>query len=125
MTLDEWRFSTRMAWENSFMRWASIVTITLLLIVSTYSAVRLVATAIPSGFIVTHYTVYLGIDQVLPMPWIFAIIFTPIALVSATLFVSFGFFRDDGIASHALLLLSILSTIIWSIQLYHLIKINI
>ena len=125
MTLDEWHFSTRMAWENPFMRWTSIGILIFLLAVSIYGAIRLTTAALPSGFIVTHYTVYLGIDQVLPMPWLFVILLTPLVLVFLTLFAAFGFFREDAVASNALLLLSLFSTLVWTIQLYHLIKINI
>lgn len=124
MTWDERRFNMRFAWENPFLRWMSLVVCALLLIVSIIATVRLVQLGLPSGFIVTHYTVYLGIDQMLPLPWLAALVCVPIVLVFGTIVLSFVFFRQDSLAGYALITLAAISTIIWSLQLYHLVKIN-
>ncbi len=125
MMLDEWRFNFRIAWENRFLRWFGISTLSLLIASSVYSGIRLFSLSLPAGFVVTHYTVYLGIDQVLPSYWIVMILLVPIVLISGTIAMGFLFFRQDSIAGGGLLSLAAATTIIWIIQLFHLIKINI
>lgn len=125
MTLDEWKFSTRLAWENPFLRWVAIGTLFFLLAITAYAAVRLVSISLPSGYVVTHYTVYLGIDQVVPAYWLFAYLGVPILLVSATILFGFGLFRHDALAGSALVVLAAVSTFIWAFNLYYLVKINI
>jgi hypothetical protein len=125
MTLDEWRFSTRLAWENPFLRWVSLGTAFFLLAVTTYAAIRLVGASLPSGYVVTHYTVYLGIDQVVPAYWLFAYLGVPIFVVSATILCGFGLYRHDSLAGSALVALALVSTAIWALNLFYLIKINI
>ncbi len=114
----------RFAWENPFLRWMSVVICILLLVVSIIATVRLVQLGLPSGYIVTHYTVYLGIDQMLPLSWLVALVCVPIVLIFGTIVLSFVLFRRDNLAGYALIALAAISTIIWSLQLYHLIKIN-
>ena len=125
MTLDEWKFSTRLDWENPVLRWMGLATVSFLLAVTAYATVRLLGSSITSGYVVTHYTVYLGIDQVMPTAWLVLYLGVPILLVSATILSGFGLFRHDGLASGALVALSAVSTIIWAVYLYYLIKINI
>lgn len=125
MIWDEWRFSSRIAWENPLMRWGMITTLTALVTASVYSGYRLFSLSLPSGYVVTHYTVYLGIDQVLPYPWLILILLVPVVLISATITLGYYFFRQDSLAGSGLLALSAITTIIWIIQLFQLIKINI
>ena len=125
MTLDEWKFSSRMAWENYWMRWISLGIAFSLIGTSVYSGFKLFSLSFPSGFVVTHYTVYLGIDQVLNAPWILAFILVPIALVFATILLGYGLFRSDVLASTACMIVAGITTLVWSIQLFYLIKINI
>ncbi|MFZ6015170.1 MAG: hypothetical protein ACOYUZ_02325 [Patescibacteria group bacterium] len=125
MNLDEWRFNTRMAWDNPWLRWVSIATITLLIGVSLISGIKLFSATMPSGVVVTHYTVYLGIDQVKPVYWILAFIIVPILIISATILLGLSFYRNDHIAAYGLIILSLVSTITWSVLMYYLIKINI
>lgn len=124
MIWDERRFNMRFAWENPFLRWMSVVICVLLLAVSIIATVRLVQLGLPSGYIVTHYTVYLGIDQMLPLFWLVALVCVPIVLIFGTIVLSFVIFRRDNLAGYALIALAAISTIIWSLQLYHLVKIN-
>jgi hypothetical protein len=124
LTLEEWRFNTKFAWENPFLKWLSIVLAIVLILVSILATVRLVQLGLPSGFVVTHYTVYLGIDQMLPLPWIAALVCVPILVIFATIVLGFTLFRQDILASYALIVLAACSTVIWSIYLYYLIKIN-
>ncbi len=125
MMLDEWRFNLRIAWENQFLRWFGVSIISLLLISSVYSGFRLFSLSMPTGFVVTHYTVYLGIDQVLPSYWILIVLLVPILLISGTIIMGFLLFRQDCIAGGGLISLAGTTTIIWIIQLFHLIKINV
>ncbi|MDD2785641.1 MAG: hypothetical protein PHS79_01965 [Patescibacteria group bacterium] len=124
MTLEELRFNTRFAWENAFVKWVSFVLAVVLVTASCFAAVRLTQLGLSSGYVVTHYTVYLGIDQIMPLPWLIALIGVPILLIFATIVCGFLFFRQDGLAGYALVALAAFSTVIWILQLYHLIKIN-
>lgn len=121
---NEWRFNARFAWENSFLRWLSIGLGVVLIVVSILAAIKLVQLGLPSGYIVTHYTVYLGIDQMTPLPWAAVLISVPILVIFATMILGFILFRKDSLAGYALLALATISTVIWSMYLYYLIKIN-
>jgi len=125
MRLEEWRFSARIAWENPLMKWGAILILVMLLGASIYSGIRLFSLSLPAGYVVTHYTVYLGIDQVLPAPWLILILLVPVLLVSGTISIGYVFFRQDSLAGGGLLSLAFITTLIWIIQLFHLIKINI
>lgn len=125
MKWEEWRFNLRFAWENRFLKFMSILILTTLIINSTISTVRLMQAGLSSGDLVTHYTVYLGIDQILPLPWLVLIVGVPIVLIFATIFFSFMLYRQDGIAGFALLALAGMSALFWSWHLYNLVKINI
>jgi hypothetical protein len=125
MTLEEWRFNIRITWENPLMRWGSVFILVGLVGASIYSAIRLFSLSLPSGYVVTHYTIYLGIDQVLPAIWLVPIILVPILLISGTIAIGYLFFRQDSLAGGGLLALAFITTLIWIIQLFHLIKINI
>ena len=57
MMLDEWRFNFRIAWENRFLRWFGISTLSLLIASSVYSGIRLFSLSLPAGFVVTHYKI--------------------------------------------------------------------
>jgi hypothetical protein len=124
MTWEEWRFNTRFAWENPLLRWASVGLCVILMAVSAFSAVRLVQLGMPSGFFVTHYTVYLGIDQMAPLAWLAAVICVPILLIFGTIACAFTFFRQDNLAGYALLMMAAFSTLVWSYFLFQLAKIN-
>lgn len=125
MLLDEWRFSSRLAWEDPVMRWLALSTLVILIASSIYAGIRLFSLSFASGFVVTHYTVYLGIDQVLPTIWLLPILIVPVVLISGTIAIGYYNFRQDGLSGYGLLALSSASTVIWIIQLFHLIKINI
>ncbi len=124
MKLEEWRFSVRVAWENTFLRWVGISIFSLVVLVSAYATYQLVRSSLSSGYVVTHYSVYLGIDQVLPSYWISAFALMPIVLVSGTILCAYALYRRDSIATYALLSLAGSSVFIWTYYLYHLIKIN-
>jgi len=124
MKWEEWQFSTRMAWEDNLMKWASIGTWLVLAAMSIFASIRITIESLPSSYFVSHYTVYLGIDQVEPLPWLLALIAVPYIIITANIFLSFGFFRQDNMASYALLTLAMISAGIWCIQLYYLVKIN-
>lgn len=124
MKLEEWKFSVRVAWENSFLRWVGISIFSLVVLVSAYATFQLVRSSLSSGYVVTHYSVYLGIDQVLPSYWISALSLMPIVLVSGTILCAYALYRRDSIATYALLSLAGSSVFIWAYYIYHLIKIN-
>ncbi len=124
MNLDEWKFSIRVAWENAFLRWVGISIFSLIVSVSAYTTYQLVRSSLSSGYVVTHYSVYLGIDQVLPSYWIIALCLVPIMLVSGTILVAYALYRRDVIATYGLLALAGSCVFIWAYHLYHLIKIN-
>lgn len=124
LTWGELRFNTKFAWENPFLKWLSIVLAVILIAVSVLATVRLVQLGLPSGYVVTHYTVYLGIDQMLPLPWLAVLIGVPILVIFGTILLGFTLFRQDSLAGYALIALAATSTIIWAVFLYYLIKIN-
>lgn len=124
MKLDEWKFGLRVAWENTFLRWIGISIFSVITLVSIYSTYQLLRSCMSSGYVVAHYSVYLGIDQVLPNYWIGALSLMPILLVSGTILCAYVLYRRDNIATYALLALAGSGGFLWTYFLYYLIKIN-
>lgn len=124
MKLEEWKFSVKVAWENAFLKWAGISIFSLVTLVSAYATYQLIRSSLSSGYVVTHYSVYLGIDQVLPSYWISALALMPIVLVSGTILCAYAIYRRDSIATYALLSLAGSGAFVWTYYIYYLIKIN-
>lgn len=124
MKLDEWKFSLRVSWENPFLKWGGILILCLMAMASVYSGYQLTKSSLASGYVVTHYSVYLGIDQVVPNYWIAVLCLMPILVISGTILCAYALYRANGIATYGLMALSGTTTLIWIYYLYHLIKIN-
>ncbi len=122
--LNEWRFRFRLAWDHPVLRWVGLGTIVLLGLGVLYTGIRVITGAFPSGFIVSHYTVYQGIDQVVPLPWFAVILILPLLLVGGTLFSAFSVYRQDAVAGFSLLAFSVAITFLWLVYFFYFIKIN-
>jgi len=125
MTWAEWRFSALLAWQDAFIRWTTIVAATVTLAMSVFVLWKLIPEGVRSGTVTMHYTIYLGIDDVRPWPWLFAI---PGGLLSVFLVnsaVSFGLYRSDALAARALAGVAVSILTIAAIGSFFLVLINL
>lgn len=122
--LSEWRFRFRLAWDDPVIRWVGLSTSLVLLAGVLYTGIRVVSSALSTGLIVSHYTVYLGIDQVVPLPWVGLVLSLPVLLVGGTLLFTFFFYRQDSTASFSLLFFSVGFTVLWLVYFFYFIQIN-
>lgn len=125
MRWDEWRFSATLAWRDLFVRSITLTAFTLAGIVSGYTIWRLVPEGMRSGVLALHYTMYLGIDDVRAWPWIFALPASMFMLLIVNTFVSAGIYRADIFAARVLSTLSCALTIVWSVGMFFIVRINL
>jgi hypothetical protein len=125
MTLEEWKFSLEVAWDDPWYRWQSIVTIAATAIGSLFFLWRLIPEGLRSGVLVFHYNLYFGIDEVLPWQWIFAYPAALMLIVLINFFAAGDLFRKDRIASRALLTMSTLFVAISLVGAFFLISVNV
>ncbi len=125
MRLDEWNFSAQLAWRDAFIRYANIFSITLTCITATYLFARLIPEGMRSNVLAFHYTMYLGIDDVRTWPWVFSFPAIMLSILVINALVVAGVYRQDALASKAITGFSLALTLVWSIGIFYLVKINI
>lgn len=125
MRWDEWRFSAALAWRDIFVRSITGISFVLAGSISGYAIWRLVPEGMRSGVLALHYTMYLGIDDVRAWPWIFALPGSIFSLLLVNAVVSAGIYRTDVFAARVLSTLSCALTIVWSVGMFFLVRINL
>lgn len=120
----DWRFSARLAWQDFWFRLICLVALVLFILTTAFILFRLLPLGWRSGVIITHYNIYLGIDDVRSWPWIF---FSPVlALVLAKIdvLVALGMYRRDRLASLSLLIVMLVSILLWATASFFLVLVN-
>ncbi len=125
MTLAEWRFSARLAWQDAFIRWTTVASAIVVVIVSGFILWHLIPEGLRSGILTMHYTIYLGIDDIQSWPWAFIVPGGMFGIVLVNTILSFGVFRSDAIAARALTALTAVIILIASIGSFFLVSINV
>lgn len=124
MTLAEWRFSAKMAWQDTFIRWVTVLSALSTVTASTYMLWKLIPEGIRAGVLTLHYTIYLGIDDVRTWPWVFVIPGTMLVIFLTNSAIAFGLYRTDRVASRALVGLAAAVVLVGCISSFFLILIN-
>ncbi|MFH1620930.1 MAG: hypothetical protein ABIB04_02495 [Patescibacteria group bacterium] len=125
MTLEEWRFSAKFAWQDRFIKWSLMANIAIIVGISSYILWRLIPEGIRSGVLTLHYTIYLGIDEVRPWPWITLLPVIMLTVWLANFLVSLGVYRKDKLAAKTLVSVFTFTNIIWVICLFFIVIVNI
>lgn len=125
MKFDAWLFSAKLAWDNLWIRWLAILTVAIVLAMSAYYLWRTLPSAQEHDFVVMHYNVYLGIDDVRSWPWIFFLPTLWILLTLADIALAFGFYRADSQFSLSLILSAFAWSLPWAGALFYLSIINL
>lgn len=125
MKWEEWRFSAKLAWQDRIIKWPMVLDAILMIGASCYMLVRLVPEGMRSGMLSLHYTIYLGIDEVQPWPWIMLLPGLMIFVWLANFLVALGVYRGDHLAAKTLVAIYTLTNIIWIVCLFFLVIINI
>ncbi|MBP9869493.1 hypothetical protein KBC59_02975 [Patescibacteria group bacterium] len=124
MRWEEWRFSARLAWQDRFVRGTSISSAAIVVAMSTFLLVRLIPEGLRTGVLSLHYTIYLGIDDVGPWPWILLVPGGMLTLLIADAVAVYGLFRKDALAARALAGLALVTSIVWAVTSFFLIAVN-
>jgi hypothetical protein len=124
MRWEEWRFSARLAWQDRFVRWTSVASVAIVVAMSVFLLVRLIPEGLRTGVLSLHYTIYLGIDDVGPWPWIFLVPAGMIILLLVDGAILYGIFRRHALAARAFAGLALVTSIVWALTSFFLIAVN-
>jgi hypothetical protein len=124
MQWSDWRFSAKRAWQNRYIRWVALGNGLVIIAGTSFFLWRLIPIGLRNGILVLHYNVYLGIDNVQPWPWIFAVPGTMLLIYLVNTLTALGLFRPDELAAKTLIAASGVLTIIWIVGSYFIMRVN-
>ncbi len=122
---DEWKFSARMAWQDSFLRWMSSLTVGAYILMSGFFLLRLIPVGLRSGVLILHYTIYLGIDEVRPWRWIFLYPAGMLGLLVMNGICAYGMYRTDRLAAKTLMSATAALCLLWCIGAWFNMLVNV
>lgn len=125
MRWEEWKFSARLAVQDVFVRWTGLAAIIMVIGMSSFLLWRLLPEGWRSGVITIHYNVYLGIDDVRPWPWIFALPGAALIVLLVDILIAFGMFRHSALASRTIIAMGGVAAILWAIGIFFIILVNV
>lgn len=125
MRLEEWKFSARLGLQDHWLRITSLLSLLVVLGMGAYVLFRLLPEGFASGVITMHYNVYLGIDDVRPWPWVFAIPGTALGLVVIDTLLALGLFRKHPMAARTVTSVGLAAAVVWAIGAFFLMLVNI
>ncbi len=125
MRWSEWKFSARLALQDSFIRWTAVVMFVVIFGMSAFFLWKLLPEVWRSGVITFHYNVYLGIDDVRPWAWVFMLPGAALGFALVDSLFALSLFRHHPLASRTVMALGMLSTIVWAVGTFFLMLINL
>jgi hypothetical protein len=125
MRWDEWKFSARRALQDRFILWTAMVTVVLFAVASAYFLIRTLPHGWETGAVVLHYNIYLGIDEIMSWPWIFAVPGAALVVLALDFTVALSIFRLDPLASRVLISLGFFSILLWTIGCFFMAQVNL
>lgn len=108
--LSEWRFSLEVAWDDSWFRWETIITVLAYFGGLFFWLKQMIPVGLKNSLLVFHYNPYLGIDEVQTWTMMFFYIGISLLILVINFILSFQLFRHDRIASRVILVSSTLFT---------------
>ena len=118
-------FSAKQAWQRPFFRWGAILALACVFAGSGYFLWKVWPAHRQSGTIVTHYNIYLGIDQVSPWSWAWLLPGVWLAVTLADVALAYAMYRTDAYLAASLIVLACVWSLPWMGTLYHLTLINV
>ncbi|GMU25529.1 hypothetical protein KJZ71_01800 [Patescibacteria group bacterium] len=125
MTLDEWRFSLEIAWDDAWFRWQTSLTLASVMLGSLFFLWRLIPVGLRNGQLIFHYNLYLGIDEVHAWWWVLFVPILLILVVLGNIIASARLFRRDKIASRVLLCASTVFTVLLFLAAFFITSVNV
>ncbi len=125
MRWDEWRFSAKRAWQDSFVKWMTVCTVLFHVAMSAFALHALLPQGARARILTVHYTIYLGIDDVRPWQWILLLPAILLLILFVNGVVACGLFRQDKLAAKTLVAFSVLLTLVWGVNLFFLVSVNL
>ncbi|HWR00070.1 MAG TPA: hypothetical protein VN397_04480 [Candidatus Methylomirabilis sp.] len=110
MNWEEYKFTFEVAWDDPWYRWQSIFTVACAVVGSGVFLWHMIPEGMRSGLLVFHYTLYFGIDEVLPWHRIFVLPSALLVTVVIDIVVAGNLFRKDRVASRVMLCAATLFT---------------
>lgn len=120
MTVDGWLFSAHLAWGKTWIRVATVFALAASLGVSAWFLAGVVPSARENGTFAYHYNIYLGIDDVRPWGWAFALPAAWVGLTALDLLIAYGLYRTDAVIASTLIALTALWALPWAGSLFYL-----
>lgn len=78
-----------------------------------------------SGVIVTHYTIYLGIDQVQAWPYVFVVVGVALAMVLVNAVIAIGLSAKDDLAAKAIGWMTLVMMVLWIVSQWYIVRVNV
>ena len=125
MRFDEWKFSLDVAWDDPWYRWQSVATAAVAFVGAVLGLVRMIPEGLRSGVLVFHYTLYVGIDEVQPWPWVIVAAVVFLCVVAADLLASGFLFRRDRLASRVVLCMASVFTVLVLVGASFIVRVNL
>ncbi len=124
MNSDAWLFSTKQAWQHPLFRWVAIATLLFVVCGSTYFLWKVLPTRKQSQNMVSHYNVYIGIDQVDSWTWAWILPGVWFTVTFIDLVLAYGMYRTDFYLAASLLILACAWSLPWMGTLFYLTRVN-
>ncbi len=105
--------------------WSSFFSVALWLLTSAWVIWKLFPEGKRAGILVLHYTVYLGIDDVRPWPWVFRSIGIVAGIAIVNAIVSLLVIQKDALAARAMSMLTTAIVILWSVSQIFVVRVNV
>lgn len=125
MKWEEWKFSARRALQDRFISWTTAAAVVLFAAASAYFLMRVLPRGWETGAVILHYNVYLGIDEILSWPWVFAVPGAALAVLALDFIAALSIFRLDPLASRVLIILGFFSILLWTIGCFFMVRVNL
>ncbi|MDO8618225.1 MAG: hypothetical protein Q7N87_05070 [Candidatus Uhrbacteria bacterium] len=124
MHADAWLFSAKQAWQHLFFRWVAIASLLLVMVGSTYFLWKVVPMRKHHPAFVSHYNVYLGIDQVGSWTWAWILPGVWFLITLLDLVIAYGIYRTDFYLAASLLIVACAWGLPWMGALFYLTLVN-
>ncbi len=122
---DVWANSAKRTWQRPLLRWTTILTLAIIVGGSALFLWRVIPLRRATGTVVVHYNIYLGIDDIRPLSFVFLLPAVWFGIVLIDFLVAYGSYRHDPHFASSLIFLAFLSTIPCLIGLYYLARMNV
>lgn len=125
MNWSAWLLSAKLAWGKPFLRWSTILSISLCVVSSAFFIAGILPEAMHNHAFAFHYNVYFGIDEVKDWPWLFFLPGLWLVFTVADCLIALGLYRTDAVLANAAAALALAWALPWMSFFFYLSVLNV